>query len=173
VHPFVVLGAHVKIERGAEILPFCRLSDTIVGSRAIVGPFAHLRGGVHLQTEAEVGNFVEVKNSTFGSKAKAKHLSYIGDTDIGQKANIGAGTITCNYDGFNKFKTQIGEGVLIGSNSALVAPLSIGDYAIVGAGSVITQDVEKGALVVARGKQMSVEKGAINFRKKRQKREEV
>jgi bifunctional UDP-N-acetylglucosamine pyrophosphorylase/glucosamine-1-phosphate N-acetyltransferase len=169
LHPFVVLGTGVKIEKGAEILSFCRLSDTIIGPQAVVGPFAHLRGGVHLQERAEVGNFVEVKNSTFGSKAKAKHLSYIGDTHIGAKANIGAGTITCNYDGFSKFKTQIGEGVFIGSNSSLVAPLSIGDYAIVGAGSVVTQDVESGALIVARGKQISFEKGAVKFREKRKK----
>lgn len=173
LHPCVVLGTNVKIEKSAEILSFCRLSDTTVGPQAVVGPFAHLRGGVHLQTGAEVGNFVEVKNSTFGAKAKAKHLSYIGDTDIGLKTNIGAGTITCNYDGFNKFKTQIGEGVFIGSNSSLIAPLSIGDYAIVGAGSVITKDIENGALVVTRAKQVNLEKGAVKFREKRKKREDV
>lgn len=173
LHPFVVLGANVKIEKGAEILPFCRLSDATIGPQAIVGPFAHLRGGVHLHEGAQVGNFVEVKNSTFGSNAKAKHLSYIGDTEMGAKANVGAGTITCNYDGFRKSKTHIGEGAFIGSNSSLVAPLSIGDYAIVGAGSIVTHDVENHALVIARSKQTSVEKGATKFREKRQKREEI
>ncbi|MBA3813748.1 MAG: bifunctional UDP-N-acetylglucosamine diphosphorylase/glucosamine-1-phosphate N-acetyltransferase GlmU [Alphaproteobacteria bacterium] len=172
IHPFVVLGTGVEIEKGAEILSFCQLSDTHVGPQAVVGPFARLRGGVQLSERAEVGNFVEVKNSTFGSKAKAKHLSYIGDTQVGSKANIGAGTITCNYDGFSKFKTHIGEGVFIGSNSSLIAPLSIGDNAIIGAGSVITKDIESGALGVARGKQINLEKGAIKFREVRKKRKE-
>lgn len=173
LHPFVVFGPKVRIERGAEILPFCQLTDTTVGAQAIVGPFAHLRGGTVLQEKAEVGNFVEVKNSTIGSKAKAKHLSYIGDADVGMGSNIGAGTITCNYDGFNKFQTRIGEGVMIGSNTSLVAPLAIGDYAIVGAGSVITEDVESGTLVIARSAQVNLEKGAVKFREKRQKREGI
>lgn len=168
LHPFVTLGTGVTIEKGAEILPFCRLSDTYVGSHTLVGPFAHLRGGAYLQEKAEVGNFVEVKNSNFGSGAKAKHLSYIGDAIIGEKSNIGAGTITCNYDGFNKFKTQIGKGVFIGSNSCLIAPLTIGDEAIVGAGSVITQNVEESTLVIARSQQTHLEQGARKFREKRQ-----
>jgi bifunctional UDP-N-acetylglucosamine pyrophosphorylase/glucosamine-1-phosphate N-acetyltransferase len=170
LHPCVVLGPGVEIEKGAEIFSFCRLSESYVGPHALVGPFAHLRGGVHLQEKAEIGNFVEVKKSTFGSKAKAKHLSYIGDADIGPQANIGAGTITCNYDGFSKFKTQIGEGASIGSNTSLIAPLSIGDYAIVGAGSVITQDVESRALAIARGNQTTLDNGADKFREKRKKR---
>ncbi len=169
LHPFVVLGPNVVIEQGAEVLPFCQLSDTHIGKDARVGPFAHLRGGVELQEKAEVGNFVEVKKSTFGVSAKAKHLSYIGDTDVGSQANIGAGTITCNYDGFRKSKTHIGKGVFIGSNSALIAPLSIGDFAIVGAGSVITQDVESQGLAVARAKQTVIPKGAEAFRKTRKK----
>ena len=173
LHPCVVFGPGVTIEKGAEILSFCRLSDTYVGPHALVGPFAHLRGGVHLHEKAEIGNFVEVKKSTFGPKAKAKHLSYIGDADIGPKTNIGAGTITCNYDGFKKSRTQIGEGVFIGSNSSLVAPLSIGDYAIVGAGSVITQDVKSRALAVARGNQATLEKGADKFREKHKKRKDL
>lgn len=173
IHPCVVLGPGVEIEKGAEIFSFCRLSESHIGPYALVGPFAHLRGGTHLQEKAEIGNFVEVKKSTFGSKAKAKHLSYIGDAEIGPFANIGAGTITCNYDGFSKFKTQIGEGVSIGSNSSLIAPLSIGDYAIVGAGSVITQDVESRALAIARGNQTTHEKGADKFREKRKKRKDL
>ncbi len=172
LHPCVVLGPGVVIERGAEVFSFCKLSDTHVGPHAHVGPFAHLRGGVSLQEKAEIGNFVEVKKSTFGPYAKAKHLSYIGDAEVGTKANIGAGTITCNYDGITKFKTEIGEGVFIGSNSSLVAPLSIGDYAMVGAGSVITHDVESGALAIARNHQTTLEKGADKFREKRQKRKD-
>lgn len=169
LHHFVILGPGVVLDKGAEILPFCQLSDAYVGPGARVGPFAHLRGGVSLEEKAEIGNFVEVKKSTFGVRAKAKHLSYIGDTEVGSHSNIGAGTITCNYDGFHKSKTSIGESVFIGSNCALVAPLSIGDHAIVGAGSVVTKDVESRALAIARGKQTVIEKGADTFRKKRQK----
>lgn len=169
LHPCVVLGPGVEIEKGAEILSFCRLSHTHVGPHALVGPFAHLRGNVHLEEGSEIGNFVEVKNSRFGHKAKAKHLSYIGDAEIGSKANIGAGTITCNYDGFSKFKTQIGEGVFIGSNTSLIAPVSIGDHAIVGAGSVVTQNVESRALALSRSHQTTLEKGADKFREKRKK----
>ena len=173
LHPHVVLGPGVTIEKGAEILSFCRLSDTHVGPKAVIGPFAHLRGGVQLQEGAEIGNFVEVKKSTFGPKAKAKHLSYIGDAEVGAKANIGAGTITCNYDGQNKFKTRIGDGAFIGSNSSLIAPLSIGEYAIVGAGSVVTEDVKERALAVARATQTTVDEGADKFREKRFKNKEV
>jgi bifunctional UDP-N-acetylglucosamine pyrophosphorylase/glucosamine-1-phosphate N-acetyltransferase len=173
LHPFVVLGTNVKIEKGAQILSFCKLSHTLVGPQSLVGPFAHLRGGVHLHEGAEVGNFVEVKKSVFGKKAKAKHLSYIGDTTMGAKANVGAGTITCNYDGYRKFQTTIGEGVFIGSNSSLVAPVTIGDYAIVGAGSVITKNIESYDLGIARGKQINLEKGATKVREKRNTREEV
>jgi bifunctional UDP-N-acetylglucosamine pyrophosphorylase/glucosamine-1-phosphate N-acetyltransferase len=173
LHPFVVCGPGVEIEKGAEILSFCRLSETHVGPHVVVGPFAHLRGGVHLQEKAEVGNFVEVKKSTFGPQAKAKHLSYIGDAEIGPKVNIGAGTVTCNYDGFSKHKTHIGEGAAIGANSSLIAPLSIGEYAIVGAGSVVVQDVESRALVIARSRQTTLKRGADAFREKRQKRKEL
>ena len=173
LHPFVTLGTGVTIEKSAEVLSFCRLSDTHVGPHVLVGPFAHLRGGVQLEEKAEIGNFVEVKNSIFGQRAKAKHLSYIGDTTIGEKSNIGAGTITCNYDGFNKFKTQIGKGVFVGSNSCLIAPLAIGDDAIVGAGSVITQNVEDNSLVIARSQQTHHKKGAHRFREKRQSKGKV
>lgn len=173
LHPFVVLGTGVTIEKGAEILSFCRLNDTHVGPHALVGPFAHLREGTHLQEEAEIGNFVEIKNSTLGPQAKAKHLSYIGDTNIGAKSNIGAGTITCNYDGFNKFKTEIGKGVFIGSHSCLIAPLTIGDEAIIGAGSVVTQNVAESTLVIARSKQTNLEKGAHKFREKRQNKGKI
>lgn len=173
LHPHVVLGTGVSLKKGAEILSFCKLSDSYVGPNVVVGPFAHLRGGVSLQEGAEIGNFVEIKKSTFGPKAKAKHLSYVGDANVGSKANIGAGTITCNYDGLNKFKTEIGEGVFIGSNSSLIAPLSIGDYAIVGAGSVITQSVEGRALAVTRAQQTTLEDGADKFRDKRRLRKDI
>lgn len=169
IHPCVTLGPGVEIAKGAEILSFCQLSETYVGSYALVGPFAHLRGGVYLSEKVEIGNFVEVKKSTFGSNTKAKHLSYIGDSNIGSQTNIGAGTITCNYDGFNKFNTHIGDGVFIGSNSSLIAPLSIGDYAIIGAGSVVTKDVESRALAFARSSQTTLKEGADKFRKKREK----
>src|SRR3989338_500415 len=173
LHPHVVLGPGVKIEKGAEILSFCRLSGTHVGGNVVVGPFAHLRDGVYLQEGVEIGNFVEVKKSTFGPKAKAKHLSYIGDTEVGAKANIGAGTITCNYDGHKKHKTKIGEGVFIGSNCSLIAPLSIGEYAIVAAGSVVTEDVKERALAIGRALQTTVEKGADRLREKILKKKEA
>jgi bifunctional UDP-N-acetylglucosamine pyrophosphorylase/glucosamine-1-phosphate N-acetyltransferase len=172
IHPFVTLGPGVRIEKGAEILSFCRLSQTTVGPQCSVGPFAHFRAGVHLHEGAEIGNFVEVKNSTFEPRAKAKHLSYIGDATVGSKTNIGAGTITCNYDGVNKFRTHIGREVFIGSNSSLVAPLSIGDRAIVGAGSTVTQDIASGALAIARSAQVTLENKAIHIREKQIKKKE-
>ncbi len=173
IHACVVFGPGVEIKKGAEVLSFCRISDSHIGAKAVVGPFAHLRGGVILHEAAEIGNFVEVKKSTFGTKAKAKHLSYIGDTEIGAESNIGAGTITCNYDGFRKSKTSIGTGVFIGSNTSLVAPISIGDYAMVGAGSVVTQNVESGHLALARAAQTTIEKGAEKFREKRRTGKEL
>jgi len=173
LHPCVVFGSGVRLEKGAEVLPFCYLSETHVGPYAKVGPFARLRGGVELQEKAEIGNFVEAKKSVFGPKAKAKHLSYIGDAEIGPQANIGAGTITCNYDGFKKAKTYIGEGAFIGSNSALVAPVSVGKHAIVGAGSVITQDVASDDLACARASQTAIPEGAKRFRIKRQKEKDT
>jgi len=173
LHPFVILGPGVEIKEGATIFPFSQLCDTYVGPHALVGPFAHLRGGVHLQEKAEIGNFVEVKKSTFGPYAKAKHLSYIGDASVGSKANIGAGSITCNYDGYQKHQTYIGEGAFIGSNSSLIAPVAVGDYAIVGAGSVVTEDVDSRALAITRSRQSMIVNGADKFREKRQKRKDL
>jgi len=173
IHPFVTFGPGVVLEKGAEVLSFCHLRQTHVGAGAVVGPFAHLRDGVVLEERAEIGNFVEIKKSTFGGGAKAKHLSYIGDAAVGAGANVGAGTITCNYDGVRKSKTHIGEGAFVGSNCSLVAPVSIGDRAIVGAGSVITQDVASDALAVARAKQTALEKGAERFRKKQLQRKDT
>ncbi len=153
IGPNVVFGPGVRIETGAEIRAFCHLEGCTVASGAVVGPFARLRPGARIGADAHVGNFVEVKNATLGEGAKANHLTYIGDADIGARANIGAGTITCNYDGFLKHRTTIGEGAFIGSNTALVAPVTVGDGASVGAGSVVVEDVPADALAVARGRQ--------------------
>ncbi len=155
VHPQVVFANGVVIENNVEIRSFSHLEGTHVKTGAVVGPFARLRPQSVIGEGAHVGNFVEIKKSTLGAGAKANHLSYIGDSDIGAGANIGAGTITCNYDGINKHKTVVGEGAFIGSNTSLVAPVTIGKGAIIGAGSVITEDVEADALAIARGKQVA------------------
>jgi len=167
IEPGVVFGPGVRVERGAWIRAFSHLEGVVVGPGAQVGPFARLRPGTRLGEGARVGNFVEIKNSSLGDGAKANHLSYVGDANVGAKANIGAGTITCNYDGFGKHVTEIGAGVFIGSNTALVAPVTVGRGAIVGAGSTITRDVEEDGLAVARGEQQVVAQGAIRFRAKR------
>ena len=153
----VVFGPGVRVGRGAEIKAFCHLEGVKIGEEVSVGPFARLRPGAVLENGVKIGNFVEVKNAVLGAGAKASHLSYIGDADVGAEANIGAGTITCNYDGYLKHRTKIGAGAFIGSNTALVAPVSIGEGAIVGAGSVITVDVDSDALAIARGKQSNKE----------------
>ncbi|WP_336966733.1 bifunctional UDP-N-acetylglucosamine diphosphorylase/glucosamine-1-phosphate N-acetyltransferase GlmU [Sphingobium aquiterrae] len=164
VEPNVVFGPGVVVEEGVVIHAFCHLEGATVRKGAAIGPYARLRPGADIGAKARIGNFVEVKNGVFGEGAKANHLSYIGDASVGAGANIGAGTITCNYDGFNKSKTQIGAGAFIGSNSALVAPVAIGDGAIVGAGSVVTRDVEADALAVARGQQEVRPGWAAKFR---------
>ncbi len=147
----VVFGPGVTVEEGARIKAFSHLEGAHVGKGAVVGPFARLRPGTQLGVEVRVGNFVEVKNATMEEGSKANHLAYVGDARIGAKANIGAGAITCNYDGFTKHHTNIGKGVFVGSNSALVAPVKIGDGAFIGSGSVISKDVPADALVVTRG----------------------
>ncbi|KKC27751.1 bifunctional UDP-N-acetylglucosamine diphosphorylase/glucosamine-1-phosphate N-acetyltransferase GlmU [Sphingomonas sp. SRS2] len=164
IEPNVFFGPKVVIGDGVTLHAFSHIEGATVRSGAEIGPYARLRPGADIGESAKIGNFVEVKNSRFGKGAKANHLSYIGDADIGAKANIGAGTITCNYDGFLKYRTVIGEGAFIGSNSALVAPVTIGDGAIVGAGSVITRDVEADAMAVARGKQEMRAGWAARFR---------
>ncbi len=156
VHPQVVFGPGVTIAGNVEIKSFSHIEGANVASGAIIGPYARLRPGAIVGENAHVGNFVEVKKATLGKGAKANHLSYIGDATIGENANIGAGTITCNYDGINKHQTIIGANAFIGSNSALVAPVTIGEGAIVGAGSVITHDVPADALALARGQQVSL-----------------
>ncbi len=144
------------IADNAVILPNSIIEQAIIGEHCSVGPYARLRPGSELKERARIGNFVEMKKSTLGKGSKANHLTYLGDTEVGEGANIGAGTITCNYDGVNKFKTTIGDGAFIGSNSALVAPANIGVNATVGAGSVVTRDVSDNELAIARGKQKNL-----------------
>jgi bifunctional UDP-N-acetylglucosamine pyrophosphorylase / glucosamine-1-phosphate N-acetyltransferase len=156
VGPFVVFGPGVVVGDRVEIKPFSHLEQVRVADGAQIGPYARLRPGTEVGPDAHVGNFVELKNARVEAGAKVNHLTYIGDARVGAKANIGAGTITCNYDGFNKSFTDIGAGAFIGSNTALVAPVKVGDGAIVGAGSVITRDVEADALAIARGQQVSL-----------------
>jgi bifunctional UDP-N-acetylglucosamine pyrophosphorylase/glucosamine-1-phosphate N-acetyltransferase len=153
VEPNVVFGPGVRVRQGARIRAFSHLEASEIESGAIVGPFARLRPGAHIGEGAHIGNFVEIKNAIIDEGAKANHLSYIGDAHVGAGANIGAGTITCNYDGFAKHHTEIGAGAFIGSNSSLVAPVSVGEGAYVASGSVVTRVVEAGALAVARGRQ--------------------
>ncbi|MCB5945461.1 bifunctional UDP-N-acetylglucosamine diphosphorylase/glucosamine-1-phosphate N-acetyltransferase GlmU [Acidocella sp. KAb 2-4] len=155
IGPHVVFGPGVVVERGVEIKAFSHLEGCVVRAGAVIGPYARLRPGADVGEDAHVGNFVELKAATLGKGAKANHLTYIGDAEIGAGSNIGAGTITCNYDGKAKHKTIIGEKAFIGSNTALVAPVRVGAGALVGAGSVITKDVPDGALAVARGRQVT------------------
>jgi bifunctional UDP-N-acetylglucosamine pyrophosphorylase/glucosamine-1-phosphate N-acetyltransferase len=153
IEPHVIFGPGVTVETGARIRAFCHLEGCHVGAGAIVGPFARLRPGAELANDAHVGNFVEIKNAQIGEGTKVNHLSYIGDADVGDGTNIGAGTITCNYDGVSKHRTEIGARVFIGSDTMLVAPVKVGDGAMTATGSVITSDVPPGALAVARARQ--------------------
>ena len=153
VEPHVVFGPGVVIESGARIRAFSHLEGCHVGRNAVVGPHARLRPGTELQADARIGNFVEVKNAEIGEGAQVKHLSYVGDASIGRAANVGAGTITCNYDGVSKHRTEIGEKAFIGSSTMLVAPVTVGDEAMTASGSVITRNVPDGDLAVARGRQ--------------------
>lgn len=154
IEPNVFFGPGVSVANGAKIRANCHIEGASVGSNCEVGPFARLRPGTVLEEKAKIGNFVEVKKATLGAGAKANHLSYIGDAEVGAGANIGAGTITCNYDGYFKYKTVIGERAFIGSNSALVAPVKIGADAIVAAGSAVTRDVAAGELRIVRAEQL-------------------
>ena len=166
IEPNVVFGPGVCIADGAQVHAFSHIEGATVGAGASVGPFARLRPGAFLGEGAKVGNFVEMKNAVLGPGAKASHLTYLGDADVGADANIGAGTITCNYDGFFKYRTKIGAGAFIGSNSSLVAPVAIGEGAIVAAGSVVTRDVDPDALALARGSQESKPGWARRFRER-------
>lgn len=169
IEPNVFIGPGVSVGDGATIHAFSHIEKTSIGAGTTVGPFARLRGGTEIGSDCRIGNFVEMKNTAFSDGAKASHLSYVGDTSVGEKANIGAGTITCNYDGYNKSRTEIGAGAFIGSNSALVAPVSIGDGAIIGAGSTITKNVDADAIGVTRADQRNLKDGAAKFRARRKK----
>lgn len=165
IGPNVIFGPGVRIDDRVEIKPFSHLEGAQISAGAMVGPYARLRPGAMIGKEAKVGNFVEIKKSMVAQGAKISHLTYIGDADIGPRANIGAGTITCNYDGYNKHKTTIGADAFIGSNTSLVAPVTINDGAYVGSGSVITKNVESGDLAVARGRQSAIKGWAARFKK--------
>jgi bifunctional UDP-N-acetylglucosamine pyrophosphorylase/glucosamine-1-phosphate N-acetyltransferase len=160
----VVFGTGVTVEDGATIRSFSHLQGAQVGRNAMVGPYARLRPGARLEADVHIGNFVEVKEALIEQGAKANHLTYIGDARVGAGSNIGAGTITCNYDGGSKHRTDIGKGAFIGSNSSLVAPVTIGDGAYVGSGSVITANVPPDALALGRGRQTVKEGWAKRLR---------
>ncbi len=168
VHPSVFFGPGVTVGDRVEIRSFCHLEGAKVSDDAILGPFARLRPGARLAEKAHVGNFVEIKNAELGVGAKANHLSYIGDASVGAGANIGAGTITCNYDGYAKHRTTIGAGAFIGSNTALVAPVDVGPGALIGAGSTITKDVPGDALAIARGEERQRPGRAAQYRAEQQ-----
>ncbi len=163
IEPYVVIGQKVKINNNVTIHSFSHLENTNLESNVSVGPFARLRPGSVLKKGSRVGNFVEVKKSTIGKGSKVNHLSYIGDSKLGKEVNIGAGTITCNYDGIKKNKTNIKDRVFIGSNSSLVAPVTINKNSVVGAGSVITKNVKKKTLALTRSKQVEIK----NYKRKK------
>jgi bifunctional UDP-N-acetylglucosamine pyrophosphorylase/glucosamine-1-phosphate N-acetyltransferase len=166
IEPFVVFGPGVTVEEGATIRSFCHFENAVIRRGAIVGPYSRLRPGADIGPDAHIGNFVEVKASTIEAGAKANHLSYIGNARVGERANVGAGTITCNYDGAGKYHTDIGRGAFIGSNSSLVAPVTIGDGAYVGSGSVITGDVPADGLGLGRGRQVVKQGWAARWRER-------
>ena len=163
IEPFVVIGSKVKIGSNVKINSFSHLEECIISSNVSIGPYARLRPGSFLDKGSRVGNFVEIKKSKIGKDSKVNHLSYIGDTQIGKKVNVGAGTITCNYDGIKKHKTKIKDKVFIGSNSSLVAPLTLNQGSTVGAGSVITKNVKKNSLALTRTSQTEVN----NYKRKK------
>ncbi len=170
IYPNVVFGDKVKIESNVEIKSFCNIEGAEIKSGSVIGPFARIRSGTVIEEDSKIGNFVEIKKSQIKKGAKISHLSYVGDAEIGENSNLGAGTITCNYDGYNKFKTVIGENVFIGSNTALIAPINIGDNAVIGAGSVITKNVNADDLAISRAKQQNLENGGKNFHHKKTKK---
>ena len=163
IEPYVVLGEKVKIQNNSKIKSFSHLENVKIENNVTVGPFARLRPGTVLKSGSRVGNFVEIKKSNLGKNSKVNHLSYIGDTNIGDMVNIGAGTITCNYDGKNKNKTVIKNKVFVGSNSSLVAPVTLNEKSTIGAGSVITKNVKKNSLALTRSNQNEVK----NYKRKK------
>ena len=163
IDPYVVIGRKVKIGNNVRIHSFCHLEDSKIENNVNLGPYARLRPGTVLHAGSRVGNFVEVKKSKIGKKSKINHLSYIGDTTIGNSVNVGAGTITCNYDGTKKNKTKIKNNVFIGSNSSLVPPITINENSVIGAGSVITKNVRKKSLALTRSSQVEIK----NYKRKK------
>ena len=163
IEPYVVLGEKVRIQNNSKIKSFSHLEGCKIENKVEIGPYARIRPKTILKEGSKVGNFVEIKKSILGKKSKVNHLSYIGDSDIGKSVNIGAGTITCNYDGVKKSKTRIKDKVFIGSNSSLVAPITIDKESIVGAGSVITKNVRKKSLALTRSTQLEV----MNYKRKK------
>ena len=156
IEPYVVIGSKVKIGNNVIIKSFSHLENCKIENKVEIGPYARIRPGTTLKEGSKIGNFVEIKKSTLGKKSKVNHLTYIGDASIGKSVNVGAGTITCNYDGVKKYKTKIKDNVFIGSNSSLVAPITLADNSIIGAGSVITRNVSKKALALTRSQQLEV-----------------
>ena len=163
IEPYVVIGQKVKIGSNVIIKSFSHIENTLMENNIVVGPYARLRPGTILKSGAKIGNFVEIKKSKIGKNSKVSHLSYVGDASVGQNSNIGAGTITCNYDGSKKHKTNISDNVFIGSNTSLVAPVKIDKNSVVGAGSVITNNVKKNSLALTRSKQQEVQ----NYKRKK------
>ena len=165
IEPYVVIGTRVSVGDNTCIKSFSHIEGTKIEKNVVIGPYARLRAGTILKSNSKIGNFVEIKKSSINNNSKVNHLSYIGDTIIGKNTNIGAGTITCNYDGFKKSKTKIADNVFVGSNSSLVAPLKLNKNSIIGAGSVITKNVKKGSLAITRTPQVEVK----NYKKKKRK----
>jgi len=163
IEPYVVIGKKVRIENNVKIFSFSHLENARIESNVSIGPFARIRPGTILKKGSKVGNFVEIKKSMIGKKSKVSHLSYIGDSYLGKEVNVGAGTITCNYDGVKKNKTKIKDKVFVGSNTSLVAPVTINEKSIIGAGSVITKNVTKKSLALTRSSQTEIK----NYRKKK------
>ena len=162
IEPYVVIGSKVKIGNNVIIKSFSHLENCKIENKVEIGPYARIRPGTTLKEGSKIGNFVEIKKSTLGKKSKVNHLTYIGDALIGKSVNVGAGTITCNYDGVKKYKTKIKDNVFIGSNSSLVAPITLADNSIIGAGSVITRNVSKKSLALTRSQQLEVK----NYKRK-------
>ena len=162
IEPYVVIGSKVKIGNNVTIKSFSHLENCKIENKVEIGPYARIRPGTTLKEGSKIGNFVEIKKSTLGKKSKVNHLTYIGDTSIGKSVNVGAGTITCNYDGIKKYKTRIKDNVFIGSNSSLVAPITLAENSIVGAGSVITRNVSKKSLALTRSQQQEIK----NYKRK-------
>ena len=162
IYPYVVIGKKTKIGNNVEILPFTHIESATLKANVKVGPFSRVRPGSFLSKGSRIGNFVEIKKSKVGKNSKINHLSYVGDADVGKNVNIGAGTITCNYDGKKKNKTKISDGAFIGSNTALVAPIKIGKKAVIGAGSVLTKNVKEKSLALTRSNQIEIK----NYKRK-------